>query len=81
MPVSLATQEAMREKGMRTHAPILIRAFKKESELEVWKQDSSGKMALLKTYPMCRWSGQLGPKTREGTVRCLRASTACRSRR
>jgi murein L,D-transpeptidase YafK len=66
VPVSLATQDAMREKGMRTHAPILIRAFKKESELEVWKQDSSGKMALLKTYPMCRWSGQLGPKTREG---------------
>jgi murein L,D-transpeptidase YafK len=66
VPVSLATQEAMREKGMRTHAPIVIRAFKQESELEVWKQDSSGKMALLKTYPMCRWSGQLGPKQREG---------------
>jgi murein L,D-transpeptidase YafK len=66
VPVSLATQEAMREKNMRTHAPILIRAFKKESELEVWKQDASGKMALLKTYPMCRWSGQLGPKVREG---------------
>lgn len=66
VPVSLATQEAMREKNMRTHAPILIRAFKQESELEVWKQDASGKMALLRTYPMCRWSGQLGPKVREG---------------
>ncbi len=66
VPVSLATQEAMRERGMRTHAPIVIRAFKQESELEVWKQDSSGKMALLKTYPMCRWSGQLGPKVKEG---------------
>jgi murein L,D-transpeptidase YafK len=66
VPLSLAMQESIREKGMRTHAPILIRAFKQESELEVWKQDSSGKMALLKTFPMCRWSGQLGPKTREG---------------
>ncbi len=66
VPVSLATQQEMRDKNMRTHAPILIRAFKQESELEVWKQDASGKMALLKTYPMCRWSGQLGPKTREG---------------
>ena len=27
---------------------------------------SDGQYALLKTYPMCRWSGQLGPKTREG---------------
>jgi murein L,D-transpeptidase YafK len=65
-PISLATQEAMREKGMRTHSPIVIRAFKQESELEVWKQASGGKMELLKTYPMCRWSGQLGPKVKEG---------------
>ncbi len=42
--------------------PIMIRIFKMESELEVWKRDKSGEYALLKTYPMCRWSGQLGPK-------------------
>jgi murein L,D-transpeptidase YafK len=66
VPVSFAVQNEMREKNMRSHAPILIRAFKQESELEVWKQDSSGKMALLKTFPMCRWSGQLGPKVKEG---------------
>jgi murein L,D-transpeptidase YafK len=66
VPISMEMQAEMREKNMRTHAPILIRAFKLESELEVWKQDASGKMALLKTYPMCRWSGQLGPKVREG---------------
>jgi murein L,D-transpeptidase YafK len=66
VPLSFAIQNEMREKNMRTHAPILIRAFKQESELEVWKQDSSGKMALLKTFPMCRWSGQLGPKVKEG---------------
>ncbi len=66
VPLSFAIQSEMREKNMRTHAPILIRAFKQESELEVWKQDNSGKMALLKTFPMCRWSGQLGPKVKEG---------------
>jgi murein L,D-transpeptidase YafK len=66
VPISIETQELMREKEMRTHAPMLIRAFKQESEIEVWKQASSGKMELLKTYPMCRWSGQLGPKVREG---------------
>ncbi|MGL5138431.1 MAG: L,D-transpeptidase family protein, partial [Beijerinckiaceae bacterium] len=66
VPISIETQSLMREKNMRTHAPILVRAFKQESELEVWKQDASGKLALLKTYPMCRWSGQLGPKVREG---------------
>ncbi|MGL4637858.1 MAG: L,D-transpeptidase family protein [Beijerinckiaceae bacterium] len=66
VPISMATQEAMREKGMRTHAPILIRAYKQESEIEVWKQTSGGKLELLKTFPTCRWSGQLGPKVREG---------------
>ena len=45
---------------------VLVRLFKEEAELEVWKQDSSGQYALLKTYPICRWSGELGPKVREG---------------
>ena len=49
-------------------APTLIRTYKKEAELEIWKMKSSGEYALLKTYPMCRWSGQLGPKKREGDM-------------
>jgi murein L,D-transpeptidase YafK len=53
-------------KDMDTQSPILVRLFKQEAELEVWKQDRSGKFALLKTYPICRWSGDLGPKMREG---------------
>ena len=64
LPVALVSQ--MSAKGMTQADPILIRIFKKESELEVWKRDRSGRYALLKTYPMCRWSGQLGPKKREG---------------
>lgn len=51
---------------MSKEGPMVIRLFKEESELEVWKQDRAGKMALLKTYPICRWSGELGPKIREG---------------
>jgi murein L,D-transpeptidase YafK len=53
-------------KHMRKESPILVRIFKEESELEVWKQDDSGRFALLRTYPICRWSGQLGPKIRQG---------------
>ena len=56
----------MTAKDMSPADPILIRIYKKESELEVWKRNASGRYALLKTYPMCRWSGQLGPKRREG---------------
>ena len=53
-------------KNMDKASPILVRLFKQEAELEVWKQTRDGKFALLKTYPICRWSGDLGPKIKEG---------------
>jgi hypothetical protein len=53
-------------KSMPKRSPILVRIFKEESELEVWKQDTSGRFELLKVYPICRWSGDLGPKITEG---------------
>lgn len=56
----------MSRKQMTPADPILVRIFKDESELEIWKRDRSGRYALLKTYPMCRWSGRLGPKKKEG---------------
>src|SRR6202789_1222793 len=65
-PVSPKLIAAMVEKDMDLQSPILVRLFKQEAELEVWKQTRSGRFALLKTYPICRWSGDLGPKVREG---------------
>jgi len=65
-PVPPRLVAAITEKDMDLQSPILIRLFKQEAELEVWKQDRSGRFALLKTYPICRWSGDLGPKVREG---------------
>src|SRR6266704_2409129 len=56
----------MAAKDMDLQSPMLVRLFKQEAELEVWKQDRSGRFALLKTYPICRWSGDLGPKIKEG---------------
>jgi len=60
--------ELMAQKNMPKNAPILLRIFKQEAELEVWKRDKSGTFALLKTYPICRWSGQLGPKMKTGDL-------------
>ncbi len=54
------------DKNMDVNSPILVRVFKSESELEVWKKDRNGQFALLKTYPICKWSGDLGPKIKEG---------------
>ena len=65
-PIPANVLALMKEKNTDAHKPILIRAFKKEAEFEIWKQQADGQYTLLKTYPMCRWSGQLGPKVREG---------------
>ena len=48
---------------------IYLRAFKMEGKFEVWgksrnKKDS--KFVLIKTYDICKSSGVLGPKRKEG---------------
>lgn len=65
-PIPSATLALMAARDTAPGAPILIRTFKKEAELEVWKRAGNGRFVLLKTFPICRWSGQLGPKTRQG---------------
>jgi len=65
-PIPAATLALMKAKDAAPASPILIRAYKKEAELEVWKQAKDGRYVLLKTFPICRWSGQLGPKTTLG---------------
>ena len=56
----------LRQKKMPKYSPIRVRLFKEEAELEVWKQDTTGRFQILKIYPICRWSGDLGPKLQEG---------------
>jgi murein L,D-transpeptidase YafK len=64
--ISQKTVIEMKKKRMTAQSPVLVRLFKEESELEVWKQDASGRYALLKSFPICRWSGKLGPKKSDG---------------
>src|SRR5262245_54705546 len=56
----------LERKNMPKFSPIVVRLFKEEAELEVWKQDTGGRFQHLRTYPICRWSGDLGPKLYEG---------------
>jgi murein L,D-transpeptidase YafK len=65
-PLSPQTLALLEQKGMDKSSPILLRIFKEESELEIWKKNREGKYALLKTFPICRWSGELGPKIATG---------------
>ncbi len=51
--------------GLSVGAPILIRIFKREFELELWMA-RDGRYHRFETYPICRWSGRLGPKLATG---------------
>jgi len=65
-PLSEKTLAEMSAKNMDKDSPVLARIFKEEAEMEIWKKTRDGEFALLKTYPICRWSGDLGPKKKEG---------------
>lgn len=55
----------LEEHGVALGTPVFIRVFKREFELEIWmKRD--GRFHRFATYPICMWSGWLGPKLKEG---------------
>jgi murein L,D-transpeptidase YafK len=51
--------------GLALGAPVFIRILKREFELELWLA-KDGRFEHFATYPICRWSGRLGPKLRQG---------------
>ncbi|MGO9483876.1 MAG: L,D-transpeptidase family protein [Rhodomicrobium sp.] len=63
--LSASTQALLAIKGMRQESPIFVRIFKEESEFEVWKW-KDGRFQHFRTYPICAWSGGLGPKVQQG---------------
>ncbi|MDZ7822787.1 MAG: murein L,D-transpeptidase family protein [Ahrensia sp.] len=56
----------MQAQGMTKSSPVMMRIFKQEAVLEVWKKKDTGRYALVKTYEICKFSGGLGPKFKEG---------------
>ena len=61
-------KQQLSQKALKYGAPIFIRIFKQSSELEVWLENDNGKYQLFKTYPICTFSGELGPKLRQGDL-------------
>lgn len=51
--------------GLALGAPVFIRILKREFELELWLA-RDGRFEHFATYPICRWSGRLGPKLKQG---------------
>jgi murein L,D-transpeptidase YafK len=56
----------MKANDMSTRSPIMMRIFKEEGVLEVWKQKGNGRYDIIASYEICKWSGKLGPKFKEG---------------
>ncbi|MCT4657030.1 MAG: murein L,D-transpeptidase [Cohaesibacter sp.] len=65
-PLNSKIKSQIRKIGSTENAPLYIRIFKEEAVLEAWKQTKDGTYALLKTYPICAYSGKIGPKKKEG---------------
>lgn len=56
----------IQKKGMERNSPIMIRIFKEEGKLEVWKAKTNNRFDKVVEYDICAWSGRLGPKVKEG---------------
>lgn len=55
----------LREKGLAPRSPIYVRIFKQSRELEVWVKKGK-RYKLFHVFPICFFSGSLGPKLKRG---------------
>jgi len=65
-PLSSGTVAALRAMGSSPGQAMLVRIFKEENTLEIWKRTDSGQFRHFKSYDICAYSGDLGPKIKEG---------------
>jgi murein L,D-transpeptidase YafK len=65
-PQSASLVTATERVGATATSPTLIRIFKESRELELWKMAKDGKFELVRTYDICAFSGELGPKLKQG---------------
>ena len=65
--IDVEFEDRLKELNASLGDPIFIRIFKSEALLEVWiKPKSNDRYIIFKNYPICAFSGDLGPKLKEG---------------
>ena len=81
-PIPTDTLALMAQKGRDRNAPVLVRAYKKESEIEIWKQATNGQYVAA-SRPIRSAAGPASsvPRNAKATVRFPRASTRSPRRR
>lgn len=65
-PQTFALVAATESVGATATSPVLIRIFKQSNELELWRKTSKGHYALVNTFTICAYSGDIGPKFKQG---------------
>ena len=64
-----SAQALLAIKGMKQESPIFVRIFKEERILELWARPADkDTFELIKEYPICDLSGELGPKRKQGDL-------------
>ena len=58
-------EKKLKEMNLKPGIPLYIRIFKKEKIMELWGKKGEH-YVLLKSYPICKYSGYLGPKRKSG---------------
>lgn len=56
---------SLKASGFALGQPAFVRIFKREARLELWMRDGE-RFRPFRSYPVCRYSGELGPKLKEG---------------
>lgn len=56
----------LEQAGLHLGAPVFLRILKTEAELEAWVRGDDGRYVLFRTWPICTFSGDLGPKQAQG---------------
>jgi murein L,D-transpeptidase YafK len=64
LPDRIVTE--MQKRNMPRNSPIMIRVFKEEGVMEIWKAKADNRFDKIAQYQICAWSGKLGPKVKEG---------------
>lgn len=64
-PNAVPLEKRVAENNITEGIPLYIRIFKQEKILELWAKRKK-RYILLKSYPICKYSGKLGPKQRSG---------------
>jgi murein L,D-transpeptidase YafK len=65
-PLPSSTVSGLRNMSSSPQEAMVLRIFKQEQVLEVWKRTSGGTYKLFKTFEICAYSGDIGPKIKEG---------------